>query len=541
VYKIVNKYFQIAILIVAIPLLSSLKNTEMMTETVTKNNFVDAVKDLFEEKYAPKEKQGNYDLILKRYIDSFNDDLYFMIEHPYVDKMYRDTYYNYFASKRHDYSRDAIKVSIFSSEVKNNQFTNQKHLDKIQEKYLGFFVLRPTLPQIFGRSVIDPKAFKNNDIMICKVEYDTTANNIKLKVKGFPHSSQDGEVISCAETTIWSIMEYFGNKYPEYTPVLPSKITEIMSHITPNRLIPSVGLYVDQISFALNKMGFGVKTYNNVEYKKTFLQLLRIYVESGMPVVGIIENNEIAHAVNIIGRKKISLDKVEDAIKEGDLYKRFEKRLEELLEENCKNANDFEKEVEELIALDKIYDFADIDLEYVFIDDNYPPYQISKLGKPMNYYTNKKWKGCQITNFIVPLYPKVYLEAEEATKMSMELIIDFRKTGKLKNQEMLFKTFLVSSRSYKNYLSLNKSFDVEKLSLKGYLLDVSMPKFIWVTEISDKENIINDKSIGMLVLDATEPTKIDYIYALIDGHFIKNNNTLKCSFKPFSNYQNLQS
>ena len=40
--------------------------------------------------------------------------------------------------------------------------------------------------------------------------------------------------------------------------------------------------------------------------------------------------------------------------------------------------------------------------------------------------------------------------------------------------------------------------------LKGLLLEASMPKFIWVAEISTKDLIKQKKANGMVILDATE-------------------------------------
>ena len=56
------------------------------------------------------------------------------------------------------------------------------------------------------------------------MKVDVTSNGLKTSVFGFPHASQDGETITCAETSILNVMEYFGLKYPEYSPILPSKI-----------------------------------------------------------------------------------------------------------------------------------------------------------------------------------------------------------------------------------------------------------------------------------------------------------------------------
>lgn len=45
-------------------------------------------------------------LSLPAFLNELRTDLFVFIEHPYVDKTYRDTYYNYFASKARRLSKE---------------------------------------------------------------------------------------------------------------------------------------------------------------------------------------------------------------------------------------------------------------------------------------------------------------------------------------------------------------------------------------------------------------------------------------------------
>ncbi|MBU1718207.1 MAG: hypothetical protein KKA07_03950, partial [Bacteroidetes bacterium] len=199
-----------------------------------------------DEEYSNDLKEKVLDVHLKEY----GDNIYSFIETPYVDKVYRDSYYHYFSSKLHKYDRNCIRVSFFEGEITMADFRNQEGIEALQKKFLGFIVIRPTEPKIIGRSVLSPKIKKERDIAICTVNVSTTVDCIKFHVEGFPHSSQDTETITCAETTIWALMEYFSHKYPEYKPVLPANITETLSLVSSERQIPSTGLDIQQISFA---------------------------------------------------------------------------------------------------------------------------------------------------------------------------------------------------------------------------------------------------------------------------------------------------
>ena len=125
-----------------------------------------------------------------------------------------------------------------------------------------------------------------------------------------------------------------------------------MGRFSFERLVPSKGLTAGQISFVLRELGFGVKIYSANTYKNDFLKLLRTYVESGIPVVGVIQNNKgIGHALNVIGRKSIKKQDIDEL------------NISAHIKNNV-----------------KVYDFANIDTEYVFIDDKYPPYRIASIN-----------------------------------------------------------------------------------------------------------------------------------------------------------------
>lgn len=105
-----------------------------------------------------------------RHLKRFHDDTKIVIERNYVDKVYRDSYYTYYASKRTSYGRDAIKLSFFSDVADQIRIDTFKKTDKVtflEESYRGFIVLRPTPPYIVGRSAIAPNLLKSNSFKTC--------------------------------------------------------------------------------------------------------------------------------------------------------------------------------------------------------------------------------------------------------------------------------------------------------------------------------------------------------------------------------------
>ena len=465
---------------------------------------------------------------LIRFIDAFRDDVWMLVESPYVDKIFRDSYYLYYSSKYGRYSRDCIKVSLFAGQPDNVDFRSVAGHELLKRHYLGFFVVRPTEPDFLGRNIISPLAFRNLPAFeYCSLVSNTTVNGLKFDVRGFPHSSQDGETYSCAETTLWSVMEYFGNRYAEYRPVKPSQIHAILKGLSYERQIPSRGLSIYQISYVLKESGFGCRIYSRHEYGDAFFKLMSSYVESGIPIaVGMDDFGEpnsqnIGHAALIIGRKaSVEADYANLMANSGMNTKQMAFLLSNQIE---------------------FYDCDDIEKSWVFIDDNHPPYQIGKADYPVQHY-NATWGQVKIRNFVVPLYPKIYLESFEAKNFIRQFLF-FGLFPLEPMQSVYLRFYLTSSRSFKNSLALS---DVQD-NLKGFILEKPMPKFVWIAELGDFNQMRNNQRNGLLVIDATEPNISDnkpLIVAAYQNHllfFDGNNDVLQkmaLTLQPYSLFLN---
>src|SRR5690606_18107467 len=131
---------------------------------------LEKIDDFFLRDVDDKFVSPEIEAAIARLIDELKEELYCVIEYPYVDKVYRDSYYHYYSSKHYTYQRDCIRVSLFSDEIAHDDFLDPGRHNDLNNKFLGFFVLRPTINALFGRSMISPKAFEHNDYKIssCK-------------------------------------------------------------------------------------------------------------------------------------------------------------------------------------------------------------------------------------------------------------------------------------------------------------------------------------------------------------------------------------
>lgn len=449
-------------------------DTRRIITVVTSIRFLSSIlQDFLYERFG-----FNKDIVkskLQHYTGVLRDDLYVLIEAPYVDKVYRNSFYTYYSSKHTKYERDCLRLAFFDSKIEESDFFDSREIHDLKRKFLGFMVLRPLLSRLVGRTTLSPKAFKERGFYCCTMKTNASINGIKMNVEGFPHSSQDKETITCAETTLWSVMEYFGNRYAEYTPILPSTIIETLASNAYERQTPSVGLQIPQMSFALKQFGFGVKIYAADSYGIDFKRILKCYLKSGIPVIAAIENDKIHHAVVYAGLGELESKTIDTA------------PVSYIIENGILDL--------------QIIDVADLSRELVVIDDNFPAYRKTDFDDPTKYYPSKAkdWKNSSITSIVVPLYHKIYLDAPRAKALVLETL-STKEFGILEDEPILLNFFLASSRSYKDEMIQNESLGDLQRSLIMY---TSMPKFIWVAELSTKELFKKGKGNGFIILDAT--------------------------------------
>lgn len=498
---------------------ATLLENSIKTRVLPVNGTIDELFSLLRSEYQldPLAARKIIDNDIIPFFNHLRDDLYIVIETPYVDKLYRDTYYIFYASKHSQHFRDTIRLSFFTTAIEETDFTNREiYKTKLTSAYAGFLVIRPTFSKVIGRMALSPLALKHHHFACCYAELNATVLSDKFVVTAFPHSSQDGHTITCAETTIWGIMEYFAYRYAEYKPVLPSVISKIIHKISFKRTFPSEGMTAEQVTYAIRELGFGAMIYSRKKFRTEFNTLVSIYIESGIPVIGVLKNakGSIGHAVNIIGRELVD----PEAVAQHHSH-------------------------EKTIRGGQLIDFNQIDRKYVYMDDNFPPYQLGGLNFPcQDYFTDskerEKWNDVDLTHIIVPLYSKIYLDAFRARKNFMKILNSEEMEGSMNiriTDTRILKVFLASSRSFKQYISLDS--ELPGIA-KTVILATPMPKFVWLAEISRPDSFRQGKCDGILVQDATEPGEFGrksapLIHSLILG--IYENIIFRQDFGKFNN------
>jgi len=432
---------------------------------IQKNKLIPKLHEIFND----DDDFGDLKFLIPSQLDNLlkklKDNIWFVIERPYVDRHYRDTYYTFHSSKFFKTGRNCIRIHIFEEKLTKDDLLDIKI--GLNERYRGFFIIRPLMHHILGRSLISPKAFINNNFICCLTKGRISLLGRNLMVYGFPHIAQDEETHTCAESALWCHIEYYGSKYHQYKSLLPSKIIKTLLDSPEHRILPSIGLTYIELAKCLNDNGFQCLIYNNASdnEKELFFQLLRIYVESGIPLLLVLSNTKDAHAVLAIGHETDeSLHDVKGS----------------WIDISCK------------------------DKKMVFIDDNMPPYQIASLSAPTAHYCNEM-NDMKIESFIVALPVHVYLVAEKTYDL-MSIIFDDENIGlHTFNGKWITRLLLTGSQSFKNFV-LNDDDNSIKMprEIKEPLLSLSLPKFIWMCELYRPENFNqNGYCSGLLLIDPT--------------------------------------
>ena len=385
-----------------------------------------------------------------------NDVKTIVLEKKYYDADYRNTYFNFFSHKFANYPNKTLRANFFSKKISPRMLFK---LDRHQEDYIGFIVIRPNRVASIGRTILNPKKIRNINGYICMAEYPVHILGAELIARGFPYISQDTDVTICAHAACWMLFRYFSQRYTRYAEVWPYEVTQLTEDLSSGRLVPSKGLTVWQITEMFSKFGFYPENYFR-EIHPNFDKLLYQYVESGLPVVAGLTKHE--HTITIIGH-------VSD----------FSTRKPPCTSDQYLTA-------------------------FVANDDNYMPYQTIRKDdpKPAGHVSDFKIKD--IDSFVVPLYEKIHLSAEHVMELSEAILthkefgIDARSSALSFNQ-IITRTFLTSSKSYKK----ERRKDTLPFGILKVYLELSMPKFIWICEISTPDLYQDGKIVGEIIFDAT--------------------------------------
>ena len=471
---------------------------------------------------------------LKRIMRSITPPYTVILEHYYVDKSYRDSYYRYFSSGHFNAERSSRRLSFFQGEVSEEKFLDfkipcvsiqdaQKEEFENKEKliYYGSIVINPVMTGAIGRTILDPRCLNlqkkgSNSVYMRLSKFKTHIYGRSLKVSAFPYRMQDGETVSCAEVTFLNLLDYYSNHYPDYKSALPGEILDEEMRHSHERVLPSKGMSYAVMSKLMSSFGFSPRLYSRFSVDSFSGSLISpeiklkrwmyYYIESGIPVaveLGTDRPKGSGHSVICIGHGGIDNNTLREKI-------RYAHKIGHKTDNNRVFLNSA--------------DFYD---SYVIVDDNIPVYNIK------DYTELSQYKDLKVASLAVPLNRRMCLDAPDAEDTVLTILNDSRlgldrwiKKGYLKkNEAIIMRLYLASSHSFKGYRI--RTFKNE--DLKALYAYTPMPRFVWVCELYKFDEYfdlaggkIKDtvKAFGEIVLDTTAvPTKEYSPKAIVLAHY----------------------
>lgn len=366
-----------------------------------------------------------------------------VVEFPYRDFDFSSVYSLFYSKKHQSVSKECIRLHFFSK-------------DELEEKYyIGHIVVRDSAVDSRGKAIFEPKYLSQvSKGFIVKSENKSHLMGKAFKIDSFLWMSQDTDIAVCAHVAIWSINNYYANKYSSYKLQSIGAISDI-APLYMGRKTPSGGLNLLQVSDMFSKLGFyPLVLQKNPQNPQDFFRAVYSYIESGIPMVGAMTKKE--HAVAIIGHGAINQDNIKK-------------------------------------STDNIINIADSLEELIISDDNELPF--TKIAKYENKYTFE-----DLDYVIVPLYEKMYINANivyERVKVLMESdVLELK-------QQMLLRIYLTSTRSLKREALENKTMNE---ILKSTILKLHTPQFVWCADICSKDEYIDEKTSSRIIIDATAGT-----------------------------------
>lgn len=431
-----------------------------------------------------------------------------LVEHPYIDKDYRSTYYHYYAKKGLSYSPQAARLHLFkrgwtldeaSSTLSQPAESTNPSDEMVRGGYLGFVGLRPTRINTLGRTVVHPKALKNSSGRLIEHEHKAHVFGYRIGVKGFPFMQQHSDIAVCAHTACWAILRHYSERYSLYREILVHDISKLGREFDPGGLLPSLGITArdaQRIFAAVGSyplMQTRPSEEPDVPQPCRFEDELLAYIESGFPLFGVQTGR--AHAVAIVG------------------YRRSDDRVATGQE-----------------TRHRAWDFVS---HLVVVDDNHRPYlPVGRAPTLELDYTVDAFDA-----FIVPLPEKMFLPAAAAFKFADELREappdEFLELGE--DAELITRAFVTTTASWQRFVrgqapSLPSDFVTVALEL-------TMPQFIWVVEFARPAQRRDRQVQARLLIDATaghrDPFPVFLLHDQKGALWVDRANRLPMGYQPF--------
>jgi hypothetical protein len=397
-----------------------------------------------------------------------------LVEEDYIDTEYLDLLSTHYYRYLDPPPNTTYRIHFLKKKIDPSNPLSFQQLDS--EDYLGYCsVRRPTLigkeMRLLGqvsRTLLKPPQKKR--CIPCHAEFAACLLGKRFSFQSTPFIQQDLSVGTCAQASIWTALRYLSAKWGR-DKVRISEITKaanVQRQIGP--IFPATGLYDDQMLKAFATFGYSPLYEQAIQSDHAlFEHTLYKCVESGLPVILNYDKDGAQHAICIVGH---CFDSNPDTSFKLPVEKKIKKQ-------SGAPATPADPAVK-----NEIYTPLNFFSEFVCHDDAEGPYQTIKIRDLLA--ANK------IESMIVPFPGDVNYFGRDLEFYCVKWLIDIAGLHPEDQKKLLLRCFMMPSNDFKAAI-MDPSHEMGE-DAKRFYLNSSMPKFIWVAEISTIDDFSTDKS-----------------------------------------------
>lgn len=247
---------------------------------------------------AEKSHKNNGSVVHKDHVEYLDEYLRqigaetIVLEERYIDRDFLEDTAAYYVRCFTSYERVCARIHFFSYKFTGRHFrsilSGRTRPAKLQEKYLGFSVIKPLPYTIIGRTCL----VTYSDTPVRKRFFPTVQKEcvnlfgIDLKVDALPFQEQDQDVAACASSALWSAFHGTGRRFQHAipSPVEITKAATAHSRIDDRALPAGNGLTTLQMADAIRSVG--LEPYAIASKKSDNLCIAAAaYLRAGIPCI----------------------------------------------------------------------------------------------------------------------------------------------------------------------------------------------------------------------------------------------------------------
>ena len=386
-----------------------------------------------------------------------------LVEHGYVDKDYRSTFYNFYAKKGRQYRNDCVRLHFFDGAVRYDAHRTDITCGdgRLADHYYGYVVLRPTIVATLGRSLLSPDIRVDARGRAIQSVHNVHLLGHRLPVWGFPSMAQHVDIAVCAHVACWAILRYYSETFPKHREYLVHDITKLVTPFDPGGLVPSLGFNVLGAERVFQAAGCFPVLVGKRGREESFCSQLLAYLESGFPLFVAITSRQ--HAVVAVGYS-------------------WKKSV-----------------VASASASSHVWDQVDTLLT---IDDNLMPYGSIPLAPSETPAASSLYTAESFDAFIVALPDKIYYPADAVEKLSRRMAASLPYLWQGNTDSVQLRRYFITTVSeLRKHARENHTQTGD--TLVRLLMELNTSQYVWVVEYCSVNQWESGGVAARAIVDAT--------------------------------------